>query len=103
MIASVDAERLGRVLRNLLGNAQKYGREHGTIRVAVERSGAEVCISVADDGPGVSGDAASVFSTNGQGGHGFGLPLAAALADAEGARLRLAHGGPGPVFELAVR
>src|SRR5205085_1699034 len=54
-------------------------------------------------GPGVTGDAESVFSTNARGGHGFGLPLAAALADAEGARLRLARRGPGPVFELAVR
>jgi signal transduction histidine kinase len=40
MIASVDAERLGRVLRNLLGNAQKFSPEHGTILVEVERSGA---------------------------------------------------------------
>ena len=43
VIASVDAERLGRVLRNLLGNAQKYGREHGTISVAVEREATARC------------------------------------------------------------
>jgi two-component system sensor histidine kinase MtrB len=36
VIALVDAERLGRVLRNLLGNAQKYGLESGAISVTVE-------------------------------------------------------------------
>jgi len=34
----IHTQRLGRVLRNLLGNAQKYSPEHGTILVAVERS-----------------------------------------------------------------
>jgi signal transduction histidine kinase len=56
VIASVDAERLGRVLRNLLGNAHKYGRENRTILVAVERHATEVRISVTDDGPGIPPD-----------------------------------------------
>jgi signal transduction histidine kinase len=93
---------LGQILDVLLDNALQHGR--GVVQLSLRPGvGGGAVISVEDDGPGVSGDAASVFSTNGQGGHGFGLPLAAALADAEGARLRLAHGGPGPVFELAVR
>ncbi|WP_270935880.1 ATP-binding protein, partial [Falsiroseomonas oryzae] len=57
-----DAEQLGQVLRNLLENAARYGREGGTIRLAVapvepggrwpSRPG--VVLSVADDGPGIA-------------------------------------------------
>ena len=36
VIADVDGERLGRVLRNLLANAQKYGRVGGRIVVGLE-------------------------------------------------------------------
>jgi phosphoserine phosphatase RsbU/P len=53
MSAWVDAERLGRVLRNLLGNAQKYGRDNGTIVVQLKRDATELRISVTDDGPGI--------------------------------------------------
>src|SRR5439155_18353198 len=91
MIASVDAERLGRVLRNLLGNAQKYGREHGTILVEVERSGAEICISVTDDGPGIpTEDRERVFerffrvSGSGSSGTGLGLAIARGLVELHG-------------------
>jgi len=101
-IARVSPLALHQILDVLLDNALQHGR--GVVQLSLRPGvGGGAVISVEDDGPGVSGDATSVFSTNGQGGHGFGLPLAAALADAEGARLRLAHGGPGPVFELAVR
>jgi hypothetical protein len=51
--APVDAERLGRVLRSLLGNAQKYGRQGGAVGVRLERCADQVCLSVADDGPGI--------------------------------------------------
>ncbi len=60
-----DAEQLAQVLRNLLENAARYGREGGTIRLEVARAspGAAgprwpprpgVVISVADDGPGIA-------------------------------------------------
>jgi len=94
IIASVDAERLGRVLRNLLGNAQKYGREHGTILVAVEQSATEVCISVTDDGPGIAPEEQErIFerfyrvSGSGSSGSGLGLAIARALVELHGGRL----------------
>src|SRR5437773_8720848 len=100
--AHASTAALGQILDVLLDNALRHGR--GVVQLSLRRGvGGGAVISVEDDGPGVSGDAASVFSTSARGGHGFGLPLAAALADAEGARFRLARGGPGPVFELAVR
>jgi two-component system phosphate regulon sensor histidine kinase PhoR len=58
-----DAEQLAQVLRNLLENAARYGREGGTIRLGVAaaepghprwpaRPG--VVLSVADEGPGIA-------------------------------------------------
>ncbi len=62
MAAPADAGQIGQVLRNLLENAARYGREGGTIRLAVApadpggtrwpaRPG--VMLSVADEGPGI--------------------------------------------------
>jgi len=92
--ASVDAERLGRVLRNLLGNAQKYGNENGTILVAVERRLSELCISVTDDGPGIAAeDQERIFerffrvSGSGSSGSGLGLAIARALVELHGGQL----------------
>jgi len=91
-----------RSLDVLLDNALQHGQ--GVVQLSLRPGvGGGAVISVEDDGPGVSGDAASIFSASARGGHGLGLPLAAALADAEGARLRLAQRRPGSVFELAVR
>ena len=60
--APADAEQLAQVLRNLLENAVRYGREGGTIRLSVAhaepggrwpaRPG--VVLTVADDGPGIA-------------------------------------------------
>ena len=57
-----DEDQLEQVMQNLLDNAMKYGREGGTMRVAVQpappgppwpaRPG--VAISVTDDGPGIA-------------------------------------------------
>jgi signal transduction histidine kinase len=94
VIASVDAERLGRVLRNLLGNAHKYGRENGTILVAMERGPTEVCISVTDDGPGIPPeDQERIFERffrvrgSGSSGTGLGLAIARALVELHGGRV----------------
>jgi PAS domain S-box-containing protein len=48
-----DRERLEQVLVNLLQNAIKYSPQGGQIRVAVERAGPEVRVSVQDPGIGV--------------------------------------------------
>ncbi len=66
--APADAEQLAQVLRNLLENAARYGREGGVIRLSVARaepgpaepggprwpSRPGVVLSVADDGPGIA-------------------------------------------------
>jgi signal transduction histidine kinase len=97
-----SAAALGQILDVLLDNALKHGS--GVVQLVLRPgSGGGTVIAVEDEGPGILGDPSGVFSTSSQGGHGLGLPLAAALADAEGARLRLARSGPRPLFELALR
>ena len=99
--AHASTAALGQILDVLLDNALKHGA--GTVQVVLRPgSGGGAVIAVEDEGAGVEGDPDGVFSTAARGGHGLGLPLAAALATAEGARLRLARNGPGAVFELAL-
>jgi signal transduction histidine kinase len=110
VIASVDAERLGRVLRNLLGNAHKYARENGTISVAVERGATEVCISVTDDGPGIQpDDRERIFerfyrvSGSGSAGSGLGLAIARGLVELHGGRVWVdSTPGRGSTFRVAL-
>jgi PAS domain S-box-containing protein len=49
-----DRLRARQVLLNLLSNAVKYNREHGRVWVDCAVDGDRVCISVCDDGPGLS-------------------------------------------------
>jgi signal transduction histidine kinase len=51
-----DPELLRIVVRNLVGNAIKYGRENTPIRVKIERRGAEVVLSVRNEGVGISAE-----------------------------------------------
>jgi signal transduction histidine kinase len=108
--ASVDVERLGRVLRNLLGNAQKYGRENGTILVQLRRDATELCISLTDDGPGIpTADHERIFerffrvSGSGSSGTGLGLAIARGLVELHGGRLWVdSTPGHGSTFHVAL-
>lgn len=94
VIAEVDGERLGRVLRNLLANAQKYGREGGHIWLTLEDRPHEACISVKDDGPGITADDQQrIFERfyrvkeSTTAGSGLGLAIARGLVELHGGRL----------------
>jgi signal transduction histidine kinase len=89
---------LRRALRNLIGNALRYG---GSARVTLAREAGGVAIAVEDDGPGIPeadlarmlepftrGDPSRNSST---GGAGLGLTLARAIADQHGGTLTLAN------------
>lgn len=60
--APAEAEQLAQVLRNLVENAIRYGREGGTVRLSVARvepggrwpARPGVMLSIADDGPGIA-------------------------------------------------
>ena len=97
VMASVDAARLNRVLRNLLANAHQYSGDGSWIGVTLTAVGAEARIDVVDDGPGVpEEDLEAIFARfyRGKGsaarsrsGSGLGLPIARGLVELHGGRL----------------
>ncbi len=100
---------LRRALRNLIGNALRYGQ---AARVELLRDTRGVSIRVEDDGPGIAeGDLSRMLEpfTRGDpsrnsatGGAGLGLTLARAIADQHGGTLTLANrrGADGSVAGL---
>ena len=97
LVALADRRRLWQVLLNLIGNAVKYGREGGTVRVGVSTAGEErLRIEVEDDGPGIDPDQLHrlfrPFERLGQErtaveGSGLGLAMSYALTAAMGGEL----------------
>lgn len=51
---NMNALLITQLLDNLLSNADKYGRENGTVKVNLYRDGEKVVLSVTDDGIGIS-------------------------------------------------
>ncbi|MBL8526975.1 MAG: hypothetical protein JNL68_04775 [Burkholderiales bacterium] len=95
-----DQIRVEHVLLNLFQNASdailEAGRQHGKITVAtgsrVNEAGISVaCVTVRDDGAGVSADVAERaferFFTSKARGIGMGLPISRALVEAQGGRV----------------
>jgi len=82
----------------LLDNAVVHGT--GDVGLVVRDAGTTLAIDVTDQGDGPP-DAGEVFRSRADGspGHGIGLALARALAEAEGGRLVLSRARP-PVFSL---
>jgi signal transduction histidine kinase len=93
LAVAVDAQDLDEMLGNLLDNAWRHAR--GAVRIDAVRAGALVRIAIADDGPGLSRDAAAAAMVAGRrldergDGHGFGLSITRALADLNGGSLTL--------------
>jgi histidine kinase len=101
-----DADRLLQVLINLLSNACQYTQEGGNVQVKAEQKGAEVIISVRDNGPGIPAeDIPHLFtrfyrvdksrSRLAGGGSGIGLTIAKHLVEAHGARIWVESAGDG--------
>ena len=84
-----DADRIRQVMDNLLGNAIKFTREGGFIRIGVRRDGDNVLFFVRDSGAGIKEDQLEhIFSrywqgdANRQRGVGLGLAIVKAIIDA---------------------
>ncbi|MEP6696410.1 MAG: HAMP domain-containing sensor histidine kinase [Pseudonocardiales bacterium] len=91
------------ILDVLIGNALEHGT--GTVSLTASDVGDAATVEVSDEGAGLPGepDDAFIRRSPDASGHGIGLALARSLAEAEGGRLLVRHGGPRPVFALLLR
>lgn len=102
-----NRELIGQALSNIVDNAIKYSTDSNAqpaVRVAVERIGTEVRLSVADNGQGIPDDGDRARATErfvrleksrSQPGSGLGLSLAKAVMTFHNGRLDLLPGNPG--------
>ena len=101
----VDERRIVQVLNNLFSNAARHSPESSPIRIAAVHDGAEVSISVSDEGSGVTperlpylfrkhvtGDDSGGARSQGT---GLGLAICKGLVEAHGGRIRAESPGPG--------
>ncbi|HEY6186692.1 MAG TPA: ATP-binding protein [Pyrinomonadaceae bacterium] len=105
-----DARRLEQMLTNLIDNAIKFNREHGTVTIRHTR-GVRDAISVTDTGDGISSEhAARIFErfyrvdrarSRDMGGTGLGLAIVKHLALAHGGEVRVqSTPGEGSTFVI---
>jgi len=94
-----DRQRLNQILLNLISNAIKYNREHGSVAIACEDQDGRTRIQVIDTGPGISSvDLRLLFmpferlgaAQTAIEGTGLGLLLSRRLAEAMGGSLGVA-------------
>ena len=89
-----DAARLRRVLGNLVANAMAHTPAGGAVRLAAERAGAMVAVSVSDTGEGMDPALAErafdrFVKAPGSRGSGLGLSIARDIVEAHGGEVRL--------------
>lgn len=109
-----DPVRLAQIFSNLLNNAAKYTRPGGHIRLAAERRGNDLLVSVKDDGIGIAPELLpQVFSLFSQGngqpvlersqaGLGIGLALVRGLVELHGGAIEARSEGPDRGSEFLV-
>ncbi|UCD98439.1 MAG: HAMP domain-containing protein [Chloroflexota bacterium] len=93
----VDAQRINRVLNNLIENAIRHTPQNGTIRVTADRSNKGVIVEVSDNGEGIDpGDLPYLFDKFYRGektrrtamkGTGLGLAISKGIIDAHGGEI----------------
>jgi signal transduction histidine kinase len=108
----VEPDRIRQILVNLLTNAHEYSAEGASIGVAARAVGAEVEISVSDNGPGIPADQLErIFErftrgdaglTQRVGGTGLGLAISKSLVELHGGSIG-AESTPGQGSTFRVR
>ncbi|HKT76589.1 MAG TPA: HAMP domain-containing sensor histidine kinase [Sphingobium sp.] len=97
-----DAQLLSQMIVNLVENAVRHTPAGTAIRLSVARGAAGAAVlSVVDNGPGIApADRARALDrfgrlSDGEKGHGFGLPLVASIARLHGGTMELGDAAPG--------
>jgi signal transduction histidine kinase len=103
-----DVLRLGRLLTNLMDNAERHAVD--TITVSVRVEGDWAVLEVLDDGAGIAQDQREVVfrrftrldaaRNRDAGGTGLGLPIARQIAEAHGGTLTIEDSDQGARFVL---
>jgi len=96
--ADGDPERVHQVVANLIENALRYSPPGSTVAVSAHRERNNVCIEVADEGPGIPvGERDRVFErfyradaarSSSNGGAGLGLAIARWIVELHGGRIQ---------------
>jgi signal transduction histidine kinase len=111
VLASANAEKLQRVLFNLIQNAIRHTPADGSVTVRARSAAGRVEVEVADDGEGIAAaEGGRVFEAfyRGDGprsgdGAGLGLAISRAIVEAHGGRIWLEGSAPGTRVRFTLR
>jgi signal transduction histidine kinase len=111
VVAQANAEKVQRVLFNLIQNAIRHTPADGSVTVRARTDGGDVEVEVADDGEGIpAADGERVFEAFYRGdaareedGAGLGLAISRAIVEAHGGKIWLEKGTPGTKVHFTLR
>lgn len=110
-VAQANAEKVQRVLFNLIQNAIRHTPADGSVTVRARNNVDGVEVEVADDGEGIpAADGEKVFdafyrgdASRGEDGAGLGLAISRAIVEAHGGKIWLEDGMPGTRVHFTLR